>query len=682
MAFETAIYTDVTREEAVDGTDGFNFRSISAGLDGNHQRLIREHLLHHNSIRWPIEQDERDHPETAVFLRDGGDFYFSRGHATGATHNGRRGNQLTQAIVTADSEDVQPYLPAQVYAAKHWLFEKAEGNECARWFGPLEIDPSFEADALWDMLHDDQWMMQTLPMFITMLENASRDGAPQVVVVHEDLDTVMRWFALGTMLIDGEMAMQLEYRAFATDPFHTRAQLVGVSPKLDVGPLAGAHVIDIAKQTVTPIEVSESARVVMRWVETLDYYDAMEVIALARRWMPVLGERVGAAGAEMVTGQREHSASVNAGEWELGLQVIEGLAREGRSEELLLYFDELADAIASYRLTTSGDFTRAARAARFASASGISGLTEAVLLPSLESLSAACEHADVWARELNQDGLWKWPEVAEPAQIIEPMVQIMLEAPDEALLSLFPLIAPLHADRAIGERLKPALRRLAHYLMQHPHEAGQIKSDWFGRAQIERTLRRNLILAIEQTKHSKEFWAQLKSGIWDHLDSPTSGEGGLTDEMVSFSQWLASAKIARLPVESRARALERLKGKRRPGRESWEWVLQDAQLPMNVELYAAWISIVGPDDRLSEFLRKRFRSVCAKEPAQSNLGETKRWVFLAKAYRNAVPGDAVADALVGELVEYLEKVPNLVGKAKGKIDGFADMLKWKKKTEE
>src|SRR5699024_12682914 len=77
-------------------------------------------------------------PYTTLFRS----YYFSRGISTGTTNNGRRGNQLTQAAVTGAADDLQPHRPAQLYGAKHWALEKADGTVCEPWFAPLELYPA------------------------------------------------------------------------------------------------------------------------------------------------------------------------------------------------------------------------------------------------------------------------------------------------------------------------------------------------------------------------------------------------------------------------------------------------------------------------------------------------------------------------------------------------------------
>lgn len=670
MVFETAVHTDVPREEAVDGTGGFTFQSVSSGMDGNHQREIREHLLHQISTRWPIDRDELAHPPSAAYVREDDCYYFSRGKSTGMTYSGRRGNQLTEAILTGEPEDLQPYLPAQIYAATNWEVEKAAGKNCPQWFAPLKIDPSFEADALWEMLHGDSWALETLPVYLTMLEQAAEDLGRKTVIVHPDLDVVMRWFALGTLLMNRETALGLEYRAFAIDVFQGRAQLIGLHPDLQVDSTDGANVIDLVKRRHTPIEVSESARAVAAWAGRLDVYDGLEVISIAQRWMPLLGVQVGVAGAEMVT---DACTSIpGRTEWELGLQVIEGLARGGRNEDLSMYFDELTDAIASYRLRGAADFVLAARAARFAAESGIAGLPDAVLLPSLESLAAEPEHAGVWASELDEGGTWRWPETNEPQQLTDLLSDIAVGAPREATGHLLGLVSrlPVPADKL---RLRPAFSNAASHLLRQPQLAANGIDSWFGAHEIKSMLRKHLVAGLEDDTKTEQYQALLRSSDWDFLDPALDPQANAT--MAPFALWLAAARIARLPLEARAQALRAARPV--PGRSTWRFVLSGADVAQHLELYTAWVQIAGAETPLRNLILRELKQMAMSDPWQWKPKEAEPWVLFAQALADAAPQDQQVQQRREEVEEFAGLVPTTqerlqenAGRAKDAVDKF------------
>jgi hypothetical protein len=660
MGYDTAIYTDVSRDEAVDGVDGFNFQAVSAGIDGADLRHIRELLLHQISNRWPADRDDQEHPPTAAYLRQDGRSYFSRGISTGTTSNGRRGNQLTQAAVTRDDSDLHPYRPAQIYAATKWSMKKNADKECEPWFAPLEIHPDFEAEALLDWARTDPQVVRILPTYLSMLEKASEPQARKVVIVHDDLDLVMRWFALGTLLLDSTVARDLEYRAFAIDPFQTRAQLVGVSPQLQQSTITGAHIVDLAGGTTSAFEISESARRVVEWIHRLDSFDALDVIGIARRWMPVIGVPTGAAGAEMVTGTRV--AALGREEWDLGIAVIEGLAANGLRDDLELYLDELGASVASYRLRGANDFERSARSARFASGTGISGLTQAILEPALQSLVEEPLSATAWARELNTDRSWSWP-TENPTLISELFTEIIRKAPEEALSDLLGLAQGCAKELSVRQLTDP-LRRATALVFREPHRYLAVLPSWYGHSIVRANLRSQVLGQIESAALRGDTLASLSRGTWDFLEPV--GQLSPTPEAEAFKAWLTAAALSRVPPAARAEQIMAAQGLRQ---NTAPLSLIGATLPADSAVYIAWITRVGSDSELSGQIRGLLNPVLAEDPKTAKVKMVERWIPLAEALVHADPREPEFAIWLDELKGLIDKIPSLTDrmKAVGKV---------------
>jgi hypothetical protein len=660
MGFDTAVYTDVSRDEAVDGVDGFNFQAVSDGIDGADLRHIRELLLHQISNRWPADRDDQEHPHTAAYLRQDGRSYFSRGISTGTTSNGRRGNQLTQAAVTRDDSDLHPYRPAQIYAATKWSLEKSANKECEPWFAPLEIHPDFEAEALLDWARTDPQVVPMLPTYLSMLEQASEPQARKVVIVHDDLDLVMRWFALGTLLLDSTVARDMEYRAFAIDPFQTRAQLVGVSPQLQQSTITGAHIVDLVGGTTSAFEISESARRVVEWIHRLDSFDALDVIGIARRWMPVIGVATGAAGAEMVTGTRR--AALGREEWDLGIAVIEGLAANGLREDLELYLDELGASVASYRLRGANDFERSARSARFASGTGISGLTQAILEPALESLVEEPQSATAWARELNTDGSWSWP-TENPTLISELLTEIILKAPDEALSDLLSLAQGCAEELSTG-RLAEPLRRATALVLREPQRYLAVLPSWYGHSNVRASLRAQILRQIASAPLRRDTLVSLSRGTWDFLDP--AGEQALTPEAATFKPWLTAAVLSRVPVAARADQIMTAQGLRQ---DTAELSLYGTTLPADSAVYIAWVTRVGANPELSGRIRALLAPVLDEDPKTAKVKMVERWIPLVEALVIAHPREHEYASWRNALTVLIDEIPSLTDrmKAVGKV---------------
>lgn len=672
MSFETAIYTDVRAHEAVDGVDGFNFQAVSRGIDGVDHRAIRERMLHQISTHWPIDRDEREHPPTAAFLKRDGRFYFSRGLSTGATANGRRGNQLTQAIVTRELDDIQPYRPAQIMGAASWRIEKSSSTSCEPWFAPLELNADFEADALLTWLQNDEWMQQVLPAYLTMLEGITEDNPRKVVLIHDDIGVVMRWMALGTLLLDANTANSLEFRAFVADPYQTSAQLVGVHPELAQGVFSGAHILNISERTISEIQVSESAQVVTEWISRLDTFDALEVIDIARRWMPAIGIRYGAAGAEMVTGTR--IAQLGREEWDLGVEIIEGLASNGLRSDLELYLDELTGSVSAYQLQSEDDFARAARATRFAVGSEIPGLAEALLDPSLESLAKSPQFASTWVQGITSDGTWIWPRLENSKALAENLSDIILAAPDSALSDLLQLVKPLSPILS-ESKLHSAVVTAVDFVRHNSNSARAI-DDWFCSARARTLLRSRLLaeLTTSTGNNHKRVHDELQAGVWDFLDP---AEDALTAEAPLFLSWLCAAHIARHDPASRE---EKLRSTHmRPGPDTWEFVLQHAHLPENAALWAAWVELIDPVEELQNVITEQLEKLLDKDPKYAKNKDIHSWTPLLKALTSRYPNDIRYQSISKDFYAFIEEIPTMMDRAAGAVGTVKGFFNGRKK---
>ncbi|WP_051050947.1 GAP1-N2 domain-containing protein [Nocardiopsis salina] len=449
MAFEVATYTDVTSSEAIDGVDGFNFQAVSPGLTGEDRQRIREGLLHRVVPSWALGHDPLDHPPTCAFTVEGGRSYLALGRSTGTTNSGRPGNQVTQVIAASDPDDFVPYRPAQLYGARRWELEKAPGPELDPWVTPLEIRPEFEADALRSLVVDDEWATRVLPHFLTMVDEAAGPEPVKAVLLHTDLDTVMRWIALGTLFVDPERAQTLRFRALVDDPWRADAALVGVSPEFGPVDLDSANVLDLVGRTVPGIEPSGAAQARAELFLGHDAADALSAVETARRWEPALGPVASLDAARIVAVPGVDTGGARA--WRTAVSAIDGLAGAGQEDDLALYGEELGDVAVTHGPTTDEEFTLAGRAVHSTHALGLDEVACGVLVPVLEALTAAPECAGAFARELSgAEKPLEWGSEEERSAAGAFLDNVFGSAPGDALPDL------MEAARSIGAPLSQA----------------------------------------------------------------------------------------------------------------------------------------------------------------------------------------------------------------------------------
>jgi hypothetical protein len=358
---DVAVYSDTTADESVDGVEGFNFRALSAGITPEDRRRIREELIHRVHPTWDHEHDELAHPPTCAFLSAGGRHYLARGHSTGLTLGGRPGNLVTQAVVTDDTADFGGFRPAQLYGAPGWTLADTPSGELQPWDVPTSVHPDFEAASLLSTLSQDPWAVRVLPHYLTMLEAAAGDVPRRLVIIHRDLDVMMRWIAAGSLLLDDETATRLTFRALVDDPSRTDAAVVGLSPEFDLEPVVGAHLIDLERRTMSEIQPSATgqARVAAFREEHPATTEAERAaFDLAARWEPSVGAELAARSASAL-----HGAIPTAEAWTLALELVEALERAGATDALLRPDPSVVAALSAWSPSTAEEI-KAARGTR------------------------------------------------------------------------------------------------------------------------------------------------------------------------------------------------------------------------------------------------------------------------------------------------------------------------------
>ncbi len=421
---DVAVYSDTTADESVDGVEGFNFRALSGGITPEDRRRIREELLHRVHPTWNHDHDELAHPPTCAYSRYDGRHYLARGHSTGLTLSGRPGNLVTQVVVTDDVTGFGSFRPAQLYAATTWSLAETPSGDLEPWGVPTSVRPDFEAEALLTMLSQDPWAARVLPHYLTMLEAAASDVPRRLVLIHRDLDVVMRWIAAGSLLLNDESAARLTFRALMDDPSRTEAAVVGVSPEFELEPIVGVHVIDLERRTVSDVQPSD--RSLARVAELLRDRPATERAAfdLASRWEAPAGAELAARAASALQGDIP-----TADAWTLALELVEALDAT-QADALTQPEPSIVAALADWSPRTA-DEIRTARDTRdrmrVIGATEIADVLERVSRDGLQrlvtGLAADLEAHDRAAELAVVNGTWDWLADETDAASVHPWLE-------------------------------------------------------------------------------------------------------------------------------------------------------------------------------------------------------------------------------------------------------------------
>lgn len=629
MAFEVATYTDVVASEAIDGVDGFNFQSVSPGVTGMDQQKIRQSLLHKVVTSWALEHDPLSHPGTCAYVVHDGRFYLSRGKSTGDTNSGRPGNQITQAIVTSDPDDFVPYRPAQLYGATEWTLEKAPSSTSDPWVTPLEISPEFEVAALESLVTADEWAGTVLPHFLTMIDAAVAAEPKKLVLIHDDLDVVMQWIALGTLFVDADAARLLQFRALVDDPWRADAALVGVSPDFGRSELSAANVLDLSSRSLPSIEPSDSARVRASWFLEQGADDALNAIEIARRWEASLGADL-ANDAARVVGLPE-AVIPGQSAWQASMAATEQLASAGLRDDLALYAEELCEATFGYGPTSAHEFGLAGRAIRKAHDLEVDELAAGMLVPTLEALTAVPTSIDSFARELSGSYApmrWDSTESREAASAF--IAELMNSAPADALAELFSAARVIAAPVA-EQSLAGSVRRLADVWVKEPTLGSTAWRNWLAGHAVLATVAQSLVASWQGGDEAT--LAALLRGDWDFISAHTDD--------YSLHGWLKAAQLARIPVDDRDEKVGLTT--RIPG-EAWRVALAGSSVPKHSRLWGTWIIYHGLPADMAASLKAKFRDVLDSDPHAKTGVEAGDWHSLMDSLSRSTDTELAAFA--------------------------------------
>ncbi len=588
MAFEVATFTDVTAAESVNSSDGFQFQAVSAGFDRQDQAVVQGELNFVPAPMWAAAHggDPLSHPLQCTYAVREGRMYLTQSRALGLTANGRPGNQLTEAAVTDDVDDFVPYSPAQLMAASEWTLEKAASKVRDAWVTPLQIAPSLDAEAIERFAREDPWTLTALAGFVTMLQRSLAEEGSRVFIEHEDLTTVLRWIALGSMFLGGEAVARLTFRVFHASPWAGSFKVVGVHPELvqllrpaDWRQSPSAYWIAPASHEIGPIDASLLAREAVRWFIEGGALRAAEGIDITQ-WLAVLGDAGAARAADLLidggTGAAER-------DWRTAVHVVAALAAAGRGDLIEMYEDDLLDAVAQYRPRNAEEFALAAKAITGGLAVGLAGVAAGVAGPTLEALAGATEFAGAFAAPLAQPREpLVWPDIDARDAASRAWATVLAGAPESELTALFGATDRLGLD--IEEALlRPAAERISAQWAANP-SLGAASTRWYGRALIER-------LTAEKVGQQLAAGAPaqldaLMQGMWSPLgavpESPLDG-------------WFRAREIATMQPTARVEALRTAHARSVP-RESWRILSRDTAQPVDTVLWGAIVQAVGLDD--------------------------------------------------------------------------------------
>jgi hypothetical protein len=591
VAFEVAIFTDVSATESVTGYDGFQFQSVSPGFDGEHQSVVQSELNFIPVSTWGSAHggDDRSHPEQYSFAVRDDQLYLTKSHSLGLTANGRPGNQLTEVATTSSSDDLVPYTPAQLMTASTWTQTKSPSKFREPWMTPLQINPAFEADELERFVRSDPWVLSVLPSFVTMLRRSLTEDGHRVFIQHTDLTEVLRWIALGSALLDSDSARQLTFRAFHANPWNGPFKVVGIHPELmaltsvaEWRNSPSASWIDLGTRTISETVPSALAAASVRWLTDHGIYETMGATQLAAEFQSTLGPDLAVRVADLMTfGQNALSAR---DAWDIANKALTALASSGQHELLESNADELLDSLVTYRPNGAAEFTQAANTVAGLLDAGLPDVATGVLVPALEALAVVPQFTAAFAGPIaNAPRTLRWADPDARHMAAKAWATALGGAPDSELSRLFGATNALGLDLDPG-LLIPAVDRLSDQWAADPSMFAQSQT-WYARDTVQNALEEKVGAAL--TRGDNGQMRALLRGDWSTLTTTANSP---------LSAWLRVRELTTHGPAQRTEQLRALPSRSIPS-SSWQVVVGELRLPPDVGLIRSFVAVAGlPDD--------------------------------------------------------------------------------------
>lgn len=654
--FQVAQYTDVSSEESLDGRAGFNYASASPNFSGT-DRLTGESYMLHSVDAMSAEV------ESFTYRQVDGRFYFSRGRTLGATHSGRSGNHLTRMVVTGDVQDLGGYTPAQILGAANWKETETRAPEpvLEPWHTPVLLPEWLGSAQVLSWVCSDADRRAFFPRLLSALQSRlTQQDSSRIALVHSDPQVVLRWLAAAGLLLNDVAVRSLSVCGMLTDAAHVDADVLCCTPEVLASIPPGSMVCDLKELSGG---VDSDAFGVQRSMTLLeqDMSTAPQIIALARRWDPAVGELPAFWGAELVSGVLQPGGEIQDADMVLAL--VENLAGNGFARDLERYREEFAAAFRKCRKDLPGDAVSVARAARRTADSGNADLS-AILLEAL--LQVSLEHPRVFpqcARELTGHEPMRWP--GEPVRWTERLSDVAEGLADADLPAVFAVLEPLR-DSLDQDFWAQQAHRYAQYLTANPEEVHATQDLWNGlhiREDLRSLLLPRLEAAVLGAGHPVEPHGVLRALMrqaWNELARISAGDSTTSAE--EFTQWQQTANFAATDPKERLRALR--KGEHGCLPEAWPAALTGTTPAAEPKLWLEWVSAHGSSEKLELFVLPLMQP---RDPGVSS-GDLKQWEALLEAMQRSAGPASSARALElqrvrNQISEELKKRPGLLQKA-------------------
>lgn len=590
MSYDVAVYTDVTAHEAVDGNDGFGFLDLTPELNNEKAHFIRDHMLHQVNPVWHGE--DIAHPQTFRYIPESSGFFFSRGHSTGRTASGRPGNQLTEAIVSADRNDILPGVPAQVFGAENWDLSRSKGHE--QWPAPLALREDFSIEGLFSWIKgssEGARLAASYADLIELVERASVESGGRVCLIHDDIEVVMKAIAWISLLFSSDTALGWGINVYTDEPWQGDFKFVGLHPDMMPTDLSNLRVLNLVTGEIAAQDASEQSQQIAAALEADDPYDCLEAISLIRRWMPMSSATEGIGRiARRVTGLV--AAPIEALEWEAAVEILVGLSSEAQFE----FIDDFERVVQSMSPSDGHHFILLAKAVGRTQGSADHSISDLLLRTSLDGLQERPEFAGTWVAALCSESTADVPRIRNINIIVTTLLRILQGIPLRDWSTVLAFVRDSAVDISAMD-MRPLYKAFAVWLSSNPDVMQHEHLRWLD---YESICELTASQALARIDNDPTYRNESEDGRWAFIaELPWVRRGSQLETLLRTVSLSALRQLS---------PLDRICHIDSPyvNSEDAYFFLEDAQLPRDALLWSAWAHSHPLPDR---YLQRLYREV-------------------------------------------------------------------------
>lgn len=267
MTFSQLHYTSC--ENGLSGYSGFQFCAATAGVPREIMREVERHTIYElpSDIRENDDGSPDAFPVNLVYARGEGSgvTLIARVQFSGLDFSNRSGNYFAHSLVTSSPEDLRSFLPVELWDAPFWQSRQGTSDELPPLAASLPTG-SITRQLIADFLMSQAGSHERAAALLTAAEQAISAGR-RLLLIGSDTETVCRWIAAASYLLQPALARQMTFSTYNYDPRRCRTHVVGTVSEarpLRADLAASFHVFDLVRDTLPDLLPSPSAVLLAR----------------------------------------------------------------------------------------------------------------------------------------------------------------------------------------------------------------------------------------------------------------------------------------------------------------------------------------------------------------------------------------------------------------------------------